>query len=139
MEEYTEDGLKKATSILCIVDFSQSSERALSWAICLAKQINAHLIILHAFRLLLQEGNPVQLAKAQSEKAFINFHIIEKRFFQSCQITYEFKAEIGFIVDRIEAHSSDRTIDLLVVDKKQESGVFDEIFQRVKIPIAIIS
>lgn len=138
MEEYTEDGLKKASSILCIIDFSPSSERALRWAACFAKQINAHLIVLHPFRLLLHEGNPIQLAKAQSEKAFSNFHRVEKHVLQSCKVTYEFKAEIGFIVDRIEAYASNRTIDLLVVDKKQESGVFDEILQRVKIPIAII-
>jgi nucleotide-binding universal stress UspA family protein len=141
MEEYFEDGLKMESSILCITDFSQSSNRALRWAIDIAEKNEGHITLLHAFRLLQSNGKALQMKQKQEELALAAFSNLELSHLKGHTISYDFKTEVGFVIDRIEDHTRNNPIDLVVLSKnisEENKEIFDELIERTKIPLAII-
>ncbi len=141
MEEYTEDGRRNESAIVCITDFSPSSNLALRWSVAMAEKIKAHLTVLHTFRLLHTNGLGMQMKLRQEEQANKDFSVIEKSLLMGHPITYEFKTEVGFIADRIEDLERKNPIDLIVLSEKireNNKEIFDELLQRIKMPLTII-
>ncbi len=141
MEEYSEDGIRMESSILCITDFSQASNRALRWAAEMAERMKGHITVLHTFRLNQSNGKALQMKKKQEEQAIADFIALENSVLKGRSFSYNFKTEVGFISDRIENHARGHAIDLLVLSKKlseENKEIVDELTLRIKIPLAII-
>ena len=127
--------------ILCTIDFSDASIKAVKWSIELAKKLHAPLTILHTYRLFKQNGEAVSTKKKIEAEALSDFATMEQELLTHSGIDYDFKTEIGFVNDRIEAHARKNKIGLLVMGKNMTAvnkETFDHLVAELKIPLVII-
>jgi|SRR5688572_14187712 len=133
-----------ADSILCVIDFSESSRKALQWAVANAITHKSHITILHPYRLTRgQYGeNPIDLRKKIEAAAKKSFDILEEDLLRNKSISYDFRSEVGFIADRVENHTKNHPVSCMVVDKNiraDNKESFDDLVESAKIPLVIIS
>ena len=128
-------------TILCITDFSHSSDSALTCAASLAHDINAHLTLLYTYRLHAEKGEEIFDCKKRKDREAANsFSILEKAFLQHKGIDYDLKTEVGFLGDRIDAMARKTEISFIVVAKDMKAKnkeAFDELFEQAPVPIII--
>lgn len=127
--------------ILCAIDFSESSTEALKWSICLAKKLGSHMTILFTYRLFKQSGDVVQMKKKIEDEAAKNFSIVEKKLLVGTGVSYTFKAEVGFVADRVEEHAKKNNISFLVMGKSlttENKETFDELVAQLHVPLVIV-
>src|SRR5579871_5189293 len=93
-------------SILCVIDFSESSVHALQWAINLGLKFDAHVTIVHPYRLnhSNKEEDMVAIKKTIDQDAALNFNRIASPILKDSAISYDFRPEVGFITDRVHEH-----------------------------------
>ena len=131
-----------AKTILCTIDFSPSSCQALKLAATLARDLKAHLTILYTYRLIRVRNEELFDSKKKiEEEAAKNFISLEKEFLMDMDISYDFKTEIGFVADRVEAYSKKTPIGFFVIDKKMSfdsKETFNELLENMKVPILIV-
>jgi len=115
-------------SIVCALDFSESSDKALEVASALARQHKAHLSILFSYRLL-----PAELSDEASTlknrivtEAREKFVALEKKYGLPGTVEYEFKTEIGFLADRVESFARKKNVDLVVLSEEQAHTMNDQ-------------
>jgi len=130
-------------SVLCVIDFSDSSKKALQWAVCKACTMNTHLTILHPFRLIpLKNGESVLSMKQKIEDdALRNFQNLEKDFLIGKGITYDFKSEVGFVADRVGDHARNHPINCMVIDKNMSlvnKESFEALVENLHVPMVIV-
>ena len=130
-------------SILCVIDFSKSSKKALQWAIKNASTYRSHLTVLYPYRLThAQYGQSIMaLRKKIEDEANKNFELLEKDLLLDKQISYDFKTEVGFIADRVEEYAKTHSINFLVVDKNirtTNKESFDDLLAATEVPLVII-
>jgi hypothetical protein len=130
-------------SVLCVIDLSASSRKALQWAIEDARRINAHLTVLYPYRLSRQQNgeNVVQLRKKIEEQALMAFAELERDLLKGSKISYDFRTEVGFLSDRVEEHSRSHPLNVLVVNKglrTAQTESFDELVESMDVPVVII-
>lgn len=129
-------------TILCTIDFSDSSKHALTWAINIAHKLNAPLTILYTYRLYsVKNSEAVELKKQLESKAQDNFHLLEKDLLEGRGIQYDFKTEVGFVTDRVENYVRNNSIGFLVMDKSmnfQNKEIFNELVDHIRIPLVIV-
>lgn len=135
-------GEQSPALILCLVDFSESSNRALQWAVQMAHVLQAHITVLHVFRLLQSKnGEALMLKKAKEADAISHFIELERSLLRDKDISYDFKTEVGFITDRIDDHTRNNLIRFVVTDKsmtERNKESFDELIKKIQIPMVII-
>jgi len=128
--------------ILCLVDFSESSNRALQWTVQMAHVLHAHVTVLHVFRLLQSKnGEALLLKKAKEADAISHFVELERSLLRGQDVSYDFKTEVGFITDRIDDYTKKNVIQFLVTDKnmtEQNKESFDELIKKIQIPMVIV-
>ena len=129
-------------SILCVIDFSESSKNALKWAV-MHTHSDAHLTILYPYRLIhVPYGESAMgLRKKIEEEANRNFQILEKDLLLDKKISYDFKTEVGFIADRVEEHNRKQPINFLVINKNirtTNKESFDDLVENTRVPMVII-
>src|SRR5579859_1830936 len=107
-------------SILCVIDFSESSVKALKWAGMMAIRLNAHLTIVHPYRLnqLKKKEDIVIMKKNIDIDAVKNFENLAVELFKNGTISYDFHVEVGFIQDRVQEYLRKKDILFIVVGKK---------------------
>jgi hypothetical protein len=129
-------------SILCTIDFSQSSRQVVRWSVTLARELQAHLTLLYTYRLVHVKGqNALQLKKKMEDDALQNFGSLEKEMLTGTGISYDFKSEVGFIADRVEDHVKKNAIDFLVMNKnisEESKEAFEELVEHLQIPMIIV-
>lgn len=129
-------------TILCTIDFSQSTGQTIDWAITIAQQMRAHLSILYTYRLIQSRGGEiVHLKKSIEEEAKQKFLFIEKSHLSNKGISYDFKIEVGFISDRIESHAKRNTLDFLVIDKSVKANnneTLEELLEHIHVPMLLV-
>jgi nucleotide-binding universal stress UspA family protein len=130
-------------SILCVIDFSKSSKKALQWAIANANTHKSHLTVLYPYRLTrAQYGESViAMRKKIEDEALKNFALLEKDLLLNGKISYDFKSEVGFLADRVEEHTKNHPVSFMVIDKNIRTGnkeSFDELVENTQIPLVII-
>jgi len=130
-------------SILCVIDFSESSVKALKWAGMMAVNLNAHLTIIHPYRLnKLDKKEDMVLAKKNIDvDALKNFEKIASDLFKSGGLSYDFHVEVGFIQDRVHEHSIKKEILFMVLGKKLASNneILNELMNQIEVPLVICS
>jgi len=130
-------------SILCVIDFSESSKKVLQWAAENARTNQSHLTVLYSYRLTpVRNGESIVALKRKIEdEANQNFKILETDLLLDKHITYDFKTEVGFIADRVQEHSKNHPINFLVIDKcirTSNKESFDELMENMQVPLVII-
>lgn len=129
-------------TILCTIDFSQSTRHSLEWAVSLAAQMRARLSILFTYRLNQpRTGEVGMMKKVIEDEARQKFQAIEKDYLSKTGIAYEFKIEIGFVSDRIEDHAKNNALNFVVMDKHVRANsneTFEELIEHVHVPILLI-
>ena len=128
-------------SILCVIDFSESSEHALNWAAAMAMKLNSHLTVVHPYRLnqLNKKEDMILLKKSIDVDALKNFEKIAKNLLKSGSLSYDFHVEVGFIQDRIQEHSKKNEIRFMVLGKKlvSNSEILSELMEHIEVPLVI--
>ncbi len=130
-------------SILCIIDFSESSTKALVWATGIAADLNAHLIIVHPHRLnqLVKNEDHVLAKKKMDIEATKNFEEIATKLFKNSSVSYDFQSEVGFIQDRVKEYIRKNNILLVAMGKKLMTAnkeTVDELMEQIDVPLVII-
>lgn len=129
-------------TILCAIDFSKASNRALKCAALLAHDLHSHLTLLHTYRLLPNKDEGLFEQKRRlEESAAQQFALLEKEYLLTRGVTYDYKTEVGFVVDRVEALTGKSHIQFLVIDKdmaQRSKEAFDELIQNSKVPLIIV-
>jgi nucleotide-binding universal stress UspA family protein len=128
--------------ILCVIDFSDSSKVALSWAVQLSQELDTHLSILYTYRFLQPySGEAIEMKRKMEAEAMQKFAALEKELLVGKGISYSFKIEVGFIADRARDHAKKTGADLLVVGNKMNSAnkqSFDELVADIQMPLVIV-
>lgn len=131
-----------ANSILCAIDFSESSLHALQWAADLSSRFNAHLTVLYPYRLMQTSKDDVlQLRKRNEEIALTKFGAIENEILNGKNISFDFKPEIGFVADRIEDHIRKNSILMLVIGKNMNAYSqenLEQMVEQLKVPVVVV-
>lgn len=133
--------------ILCVVDFSETSEKVLKVAADLANASKAHLIVLFPYRLIDQDhGGDINALKTRLETE-------AKRKFQdltNClpglkKVVLEFHPEIGFVVGRINAYLAKNNIDIVIIGEhqvkernNQHNGDLEKLISTSRVPFIIV-
>lgn len=132
-----------SASILCVIDFSASSRKALQWAVSNARTHKSHLTVLYPYRLTrAQYGeSAIAMRKKIEDEAQKNFGILEQDLLLDKKISYDFKTEVGFIADRVEEFTKNHPINFLVIDKNiraTNKESFDDLVENMQVPLVII-
>jgi nucleotide-binding universal stress UspA family protein len=129
-------------SILCAIDFSESSLNALKWAAELSAKFNSHLTVLYPYRLLqTSKEDVVELKKKNVELATRKFEALENDYLNGKVTSFEFTPEVGFLTDRIEDHLRKNSILMMVIGKNMNSSSqenLDDLLNSVKVPVVVI-
>lgn len=129
-------------SILCAIDFSESSLNALKWAAEFSARFNTHLTVLYPYRLLqTSKEDVVELKKKNVELATRKFEALENDYLNGKVTSFEFSPEVGFLTDRIEDHLRKNSILMMVIGKNMNSTNqenLDDLINQVKVPVVVI-
>lgn len=129
-------------TILCTVDFSESTRHSLEWAVSMARHMRAHLSILYIYRLIQPlPGEIINIKKIIEQEATQKFEILEKEYLQHTGIPYDFKIEVGFVSDRIEDRAKNNSLDFVVMDKAMKSNnneSFEELIEHIHVPMLLV-
>ncbi|MBY0433188.1 MAG: universal stress protein, partial [Cyclobacteriaceae bacterium] len=134
-------------TVLCAIDFSESSLKAIKWALTLAKLNQEQVAILFCYRLIAEvgEGESLKVKRDIETKAFEQFQEIEKKLVGVSSVPYQFLTEIGFFSSRIEMFIRRSPVSALVLGNSVVSNFneyknlsLDQFLQKTKIPIVIV-
>jgi Universal stress protein family len=131
-----------AKSILCAIDFSESSRNALKWAADLSSLYHYHLTILYPYRLFQEKKEDVTLLKIRNEElASKKFDIVQQECLSGKNISFDFRAEVGFVADRIEDHLRRNSIVMLVISKNMNAYIQEnlaEMIDQIEVPVLVL-
>ncbi|MEJ0055543.1 MAG: universal stress protein [Bacteroidota bacterium] len=101
-------------SILCVIDFSESSQKALRWAIKLASANHARVTVLFCYRLITStdDRETLHLKRDMEEEASRKFDALQKDLVKNQVFTCDFITEIGFYPFRIEMFLKNRPVGI---------------------------
>ncbi len=107
--------------ILCVVDLSESSVKVLEVAARMAYANKTHLTILFPYRLIsyVYKEDISQLKGKLEQEARDKFLVIQKQIEILDHIFFEFQAEIGFAVDRINSYVRQNKVDMIIISQSQ--------------------
>jgi hypothetical protein len=107
------------------LDLSADSPPVVRAATELAVKNNAKLIILFAYRLIPKDEEIANYRKVIEQKANEEFAQLEKELKDNPTVNYEFRTEIGFLTDRIEALTQKEAVSALVIGRSLASSIYD--------------
>jgi hypothetical protein len=130
-------------AILCLIDFSEASRQALGWAAQEAVKQDTQLTVLYPYRLNQLSGKEdvVSLRHGIDAEAISNFEKIAKGTLDGANVKYEFRPEVGFINDRVFAHSHRKEFAMMVISKRMavtNKENMAELIDLIKFPLVII-
>lgn len=134
---------ERIKTILCAIDFSESSIHALRWAAEMAVLLEAHLTIVYPYRLIRAEngGEVVRMKRALEEEALRKFEPLRQDILAGVTISYDFLPEVGFISDRVRDHAQKKTLRFLVMGKMAGDGnkeILSDVVNEMKVPVVIV-
>jgi nucleotide-binding universal stress UspA family protein len=137
-------GMKDRTkTILCAIDFSESSIHALRWAVEIAVLLEAHLTIVYPYRLIRTGtgGEVIRMKKAIEEEAVRNFGPLEQDILGGLSLSYDFRPEVGFISDRVRDYARKQPLSFLVMGKMLGEGgaeLMQNLVEEINVPVVIV-
>jgi hypothetical protein len=130
-------------SVLSIIDFSPASLQALKWASQAAGSLNTHLTILYPYRLnKLGRLEDISLVKKNMDReAAQSFKDLAEPIVKDDGVTYDFRAEVGFVSDRVSFYSSRNEITMIVMSKVIASSNpegLNDLLDVISVPLVIV-
>jgi nucleotide-binding universal stress UspA family protein len=133
-------------SILCALDFSETSYGVMKKALELAVLRKSALTFLFSYRLVEPLGSALaDYRKSMETKARQDFDTLVKRLKINSSVRYEFRSEIGFLSDRIEAFIKKNDVALIVLGQDMVNSInehkgtsLEVTIQAEKIPLVIV-
>ena len=129
-------------SILCPIDFTDSSARALKWAVDLSAQFNCHLTVLYPYRLLhATKGDVTQLKQKNEEQAVKKFEALQKSHLNGKNLSFDFSPEVGFTNDRVEYHVRKNSVLMLVISESMNLASKEnqeEFIEHLNVPVLLV-
>lgn len=131
------------SSILCIVDFSVASKEVMRCAIGMAEKIKVPITILHPYRLNQVERNEdmVTVKRKLDQDALENFKILSDGLFKNKKISFDFRAEVGFIQDRVQDYARKHKILFLVIGfdhASRDKEVIEGVLKETEAPLVVV-
>ena len=151
--DYKEMSALKMTSgiamktILCAIDFSESSLHTLKYTMSMAQLYHAQVTVLYCYRLISadKEGESLYMKRDMEAKSLEQFKEIEKKLTHTGKGSYVFVSEVGFFPSRIESFIRKTPVSLLVMGNsivenfnEYKSLSFDEFLRETKVPVVIV-
>ena len=107
-------------SIICPVDFSESSVNALAFALDIAQSNQSELVVLYTYRLISGSNdkpvsNKITLKKEQEEIANRRIEELKAQFPEIAKVKHTILSEVGFISDRLAMAIDKYNADLIVL------------------------
>ena len=132
-----------SSSILVLTDFSEASKEALRWAGYLALHHHSNLRIIYPYRLTQLNGqdNLLQVKKNIETEAKVSFRKKADGVFNEHQPPYEFKAEVGFINDRVYSYTKTNEILMVVISKRMANTnreALNELLDHLRTPLLVV-
>jgi nucleotide-binding universal stress UspA family protein len=132
--------------VLCALDFSESSRWVMRSAIEVALRHRTSLIVLFSYRLVQPfEGTIADYRKNVESKARASFEELIKKVSSHENVKYEFRSEIGFLSDRIEAYVEKNDVGVIVIGHEMANAMNDhkgmslqQFINTIKVPILIV-
>lgn len=129
--------------ILCVFDFSEASQRALVWAAEEARRLSTGLTVLYPYRLheVDRKQDIVNLRKSLDKDAIARFEQVAHVALADSPVHYDFRPEVGFVNDRVFAHSNKNEIAMLVISKRMAVNNRESILDLIdiiKYPLVIV-
>ncbi|MCS6972869.1 MAG: universal stress protein [Cyclobacteriaceae bacterium] len=131
--------------VLCVIDLSPASVSVLDVAAGLANRFQAPLTILYPYRIKPDKEPIADYRKGLLQKAQKNFLELEQKLHLNGSLNYEFRAEVGFPGDRVEAFFRQHPALLVVMGEKMamennESGLnsLQEMIKRIPVPVVVV-
>jgi hypothetical protein len=134
-------------TILCAIDFSKSSTKALKWTLGMAQFTRARIIVLFCYRLIpANDDEETQgLKRTMEQVALKKFKEIEKGLIHDTSVSVQFVTEVGFFPFRIEMFLRKNPVGLLVIGNsiiqsfnEFKNLSFEEFLKTTKIPVVIV-
>ncbi len=134
-------------TILCAVDFSETSTQAIRWAIAEAQSRKTHVTFLFCYRLIAagDEVESLSMKKDMESRALGQFREIERKFINSSKVPYQFIMEVGFFPSRIEMFIRKSPVSLLIIGSsiienfnEYKNLTFDQFLLTSKIPVVVV-
>ena len=135
-------------TILCAIDFSESSIQAVKVALTVAKWMKAKVVIMYCYRLISEKDNDevtLNLKKNIENEASRKFSELEAKLKSVPDVPYQFITEVGFFSFRIEMFIRKSSTSMLVTgdtvvqnfnDYKNLS--FEQFVKTARIPVMIV-
>lgn len=129
--------------ILCVIDFSEGSKDALCTAVNIATSTKSKLTVLYPYRLN-QPRNVSDISqwkKSIETDADNNFTRMTGSLLKESNITCDFKAEVGFVDDRIEAFTQKHNVGLIVIGSElahKSDGALVDLYETLNSPLLIV-
>jgi len=106
--------------ILLPIDLEMDPEEVISKGLDLSRHTGATLIILHAYRLIMNSHNHPMSSNCNiktclESKAINLFKKLEQQVLQNSSVPYRFFSEVGFISDRIVANANNQQVEAVLI------------------------
>lgn len=130
------------SQVLCVIDFSESTERALKSAINLAMKGCDQVMILYPYRLTSFEKmeDIVSMKRDLDGEAMKRFQKLTY-LLEIANLRYQFRSEVGFLQDRILEHLRKHSIHSVVITRAlagSDREAINELISNIKIPLTIV-
>ncbi|MCK6616371.1 MAG: universal stress protein [Cyclobacteriaceae bacterium] len=131
--------------VLCALDFSEASPAVLKAAVDLAAHFNTRLIVLYAYRILPENETITDYRRAIVNRAQEDFAHLEKKLGLNGSVPYEFRAEVGFLSDRIRSSVQANRVGFVVIGQRlaseineQKGMTLEEFIDQAAVPVLIV-
>jgi nucleotide-binding universal stress UspA family protein len=131
--------------VLCALDFSESSPSVIKSALEVAVRHKTSLIVLFSYRLMHPFENTIaEYRKEVESQAIKNFEELINSV-PNENVKYEFRSEIGFLSDRIEAYVEKNDVGLIVIGQEMANTIqeheghsLEHFLNQINIPVLIV-
>lgn len=129
--------------ILCVIDFSETSKDALKTAVTIADSTKSNLTILYPYRLNQPKNVPSmsEWKKSIEADACNSFTRMTNTLLKESGLVWEFKPEVGFVDDRIEAFTEKNDVGIVVIGAelaRTSDGALIEMLDKLNCPLLIV-
>jgi nucleotide-binding universal stress UspA family protein len=132
--------------ILCAVDFSEASDTVVKVALEMAAQKQENLVILYAYRLLQTDSQDIKSYRnTMEQRAKAEFAALARRLNINGEVPLEFRAEIGFLSDRIDIYKQKNEVDSIVIGQRlayainEHKGLsFEQFLDEANVPVLVV-
>ena len=102
------------------------------------------MTVLYPYRLtrLPINESALMLRKKIEDEAVKNFEVLENKLLKRCNVSYDFRTEVGFLSDRVKEYVKEQPINFGVIARNMKSTnkeSFDDLMETTDVPVVIVA